>query len=136
VAEWLGTARANALLTTREILKIIRFFIVGISATAVHMFFAWFASRSGFGDVVSSVTGFIPALGVSYLGHYFFSFRSDARHGEAFVRFASVASGSFCVSLLLLVFLRDWMPQLSLFISIALIPAVSYVVNRMWVFRS
>lgn len=124
------------MLTIQEILKIIRFFIVGITATAVHMLIAWYASRSGFDVVVSSVIGFIPALGVSYLGHYFFSFRSDARHGEAFVRFASVATGSFCVSLLVLVFLKGWMPQLSLFISIALIPAVSYVVNRLWVFRS
>ncbi len=124
------------MLTTQEILKIIRFFIVGITATAVHMFIAWYASRSGFDGVVSSVIGFIPALGVSYLGHYFFSFRSDARHGEAFLRFASVATGSFCVSLLVLVFLKGWMPQLSLFISIALIPAVSYVMNRLWVFRS
>ena len=124
------------MLTTEELLKIIRFFMVGISATVVHILIAWYARKSGLCDVASSVAGFIPALSVSYLGHYFFSFRSDARHAEAFLRFASVASGSFCVSLLVLLFLRGWMPDLSMFISIALIPAVSYVVNRLWVFRN
>lgn len=94
------------------------------------------ANWSGFGSLVSSVIGFVPALAVSYLGHYFYSFRSGTSHRVAAFRFVSVATASFCFSLFVLGLLDTWIPHLSLVVSIAIIPVISYLVNSIWVFRN
>lgn len=122
-------------LTATEFFKLFRFAVVGVLATIVHMGVAWLADQAGLDPVMASITGFLPAAAVSYLGHYYFSFRSASSHKVALLRFIALSVGSFSISLLILSALEQVAPQAALLVSIAFIPAINFVISRLFVFR-
>lgn len=121
-----------------EICKVSRFGLVGILATLSHLCVSLFCNAIiGLEVQVANVTGFLLALGVSYAGHYHFSFRSGRSHRGALLRFLVVACVAFVVNLLLVEFLdrHAFLPDiLQLAIGIGAMPFVTYVLHRFWVF--
>ncbi|MEM1346237.1 MAG: GtrA family protein [Pseudomonadota bacterium] len=121
-----------------EVGRILRFAAVGLAATAVHLSVALvLAGLFGVPAQAANLAAFVAAFWVSYIGHYHFSFQSSARHTRAFWRFLGVALAGFAAGALALeatAHLTDWGDLARLTISAMLVPAVSYIVNRLFVF--
>lgn len=124
-----------------QVRQLVTFGLVGITATAVH-YGAALALSQIMPLAWANPPGFIAALGVSYLGHLKLTFRvaaSESRHAMRLTGFLAVALlGLLAGQTMLLVLsktgrLEDWQ---TLLISVAIIPVVTFIISRFWVFRS
>lgn len=122
-----------------EARRIARFGIVGVAATLTHMAVANTALRLlTASPYAASAMGFMVAFGVSYLGHYHFTFAGEGAHGKSLPRFFLVALSGFLASLVVLRGIAGYggVPQaVSLTLSILVIPGLSYLAARAWAFR-
>ena len=122
----------------REALIASRFLLVGLTATAVHASVAFFVLRVLAGSVaVANLVGFCVALCVSYVGHYYFTFRSAKGHGTSTRRFVMTASAAYLVNMTVVSILGTataLQPELRLVAGIATMPAVTFVLSRLWVY--
>ncbi len=126
-----------------EMLRVLRFGIVGLTAAAVH-YWTVIALVELFdaAPLRANVGGFVVAFWVSYFGHRHWTF-SDTREeglGQAasFLRFLSVAVLGFLVNeLLFFVLLHTTrMPYyVALAIVVLTVAAMTYVLSKLWAFR-
>ena len=116
-----------------EGVRLICFGLVGVGATCIHIGVAYFTLPMADSLFFASGCGFIVALPCSWFGHRALTFRDAAQRSWA--RFCTVACGGFLGSLAVLIFLEPALPHMALFISILVIPGISYVLSRAWVFR-
>jgi len=71
-----------------EILRLLRFAAVGVAATATHaLALVGGVELADLSPGAANVLAWMCAVPVSYLGHYFFTFRSHHPHGETLWRF-------------------------------------------------
>jgi len=118
----------------------LRFGFVGAVATLVHLTVgsSWIAF--GINPLWANLWAFMTALLVSFLGHQFFTFRGHGRPiRSTATRFASVAILGFVVNELILLTLTRLLqlnPTLSLIISTLSVAVMTFVLSRLWAFRS
>lgn len=119
--------------------RIARFGFVGLSAMGTHIAVAnavlAYAVASAY---VASLAGFLVAFGVSYLGHYHFTFGVGQGHTKALPRFFLIAVSGFLASLVVLKVIAvyfNFAPAISLTISILVIPGLTYLAARAWAFQ-
>lgn len=128
---------AIAVALRKETFQIMRFGMVGISATLLHLCIALTLNFVfGVSPQAANLIAFSCALIVSFLLHHSFSFRSTRKRAEALPRFFVAAGSGYLASAVGLAQLETMsLPtSISLILSACLIPAVSYFVNRYWVF--
>jgi len=83
--------------------KFVRFLIVGGIATLIqYIVLIWTVERWHWNAVLASSLGYILSAIANYLLNYYFTFRSDDRHGVAVARFAIVAAAGFALNALLM----------------------------------
>lgn len=123
----------------RELRLGARFGIVGVLATLTHFaVLAAMLSVMQAGPVLANTVAYVLALGVSFLGHHFWTFRSKASLLASFLRFFGASGSAFVIStLLLLLMIRVFrLPDaLAAFLSATTIPAMTYGASRLLVFR-
>lgn len=115
--------------------QIIRFCVVGGLATFVHMIVAISLVHAGarLGVWAVNLISFTAAVWVSFLGHRYFTFKSD---GSA-VKFVVTAMVGFAVNNICLT-LVYWLTNAelpSIIVAATLSPAVVFFISRLWVFR-
>lgn len=117
-----------------------RFGLVGVAAMFCHGVSLWaWVEIVGLGPVLSNTLAFLTAFGLSYFGHYYWTFKSEARHRESMGKFFTVAVTGFALNLLIMYLttavygLNYWWGFMLIVLSI---PAMTYVVSRSWVFVS
>jgi putative flippase GtrA len=122
----------------REVLIAGRFAIVGLGATAVHLTVVWLlVGKLLWPAVASNTLAFMVALGVSFSGHYFWTFRRPGHMRRALFRFLGVSISTFAFDTLVLAYLlRSGVltPLFATIASAALVPVISLVVSRLWCF--
>ena len=122
-----------------EVLLGARFGVVGVLATMTHfVVLAIMLSLAHTGPVSSNVVAYFLALGVSFIGHHFWTFRSSGAFLPTFLRFFGASGCAFLISSLLLVFLIRIVKvsdPIAAFMSAAVIPLITYSASRLWVFR-
>ncbi len=122
------------MITRGELLRLLRFAIVGGGATATHLLVAWlcfwrYPQASEFGV---NLVAFSLAFWVSFIGHRFFTFNKPG----SVRKFLIVALFSYGMNnLLLTVFI--WMglggwPAIA--IATLTVPLATYILARIWVF--
>ena len=119
------------------------FALVGFSAMAVHWIVAisladLFGVNSDWRAVVINGLAFIPAFIVSYLGHFFISFRHAGNHGRALPRFFLTAlNGLICNELLLIMLLQltELSFNVALLIVLIAVAAITFGLSKLWAFR-
>lgn len=115
------------------------FALVGLAATAVHALVALAArDLAHVGAMASTVSGYVCAVGVSYLGNARFTFGRPALHGPQFVRFLIVSLAGLGANLgitWLLVDSLGWPFKAALAVIVVVIPAMSFVFSKVWAFR-
>lgn len=120
--------------------QVVRFGIVGVTATAMHVGIVLGLVETGLlAPFWANVVAFSAALFVSYLGNHKWTFELQGGHRRHFPRFITVAilglaanQGVFHV--VVSVLQRDY--RIALAIVVTVIPAVTFALNRLWAFRS
>lgn len=121
-----------------EGLQIIRFGIVGMAATAVHIAVA-FLTLSILGAPGSAVAGFLVANGVSYAGHRLWTFRGTQRAVvDGAWRHFLVSVVGLLVNLGTVVGLTavDVPDRWAVTAGALVVPPLTYLAGRAWVFAT
>lgn len=118
-----------------------KFALVGIAATLTHAgLSATLLEAAVLPAMLANLAGFIIAFGVSFCGHYYWSFahlRQKSTARKAMVRFFLIAVSGFALNssvLALWLSFTPWAELLGLLVSIAIVPALTFVAARMWAF--
>ena len=115
--------------------QLIKFIFVGCAATMVHFFCALYFSNY-ISIYLANGGGFVCALMVSYLGHSKLTFAVELEW-LIFVRFFCVAASGLIISEIVLFWLSQasyFSIQWSLLFSVGIVPLVTFIVSRLWVF--
>ncbi|MGE5147008.1 MAG: GtrA family protein [Candidatus Eiseniibacteriota bacterium] len=117
-----------------------RFVVVGLLATGTHVGVAMALVESGtMGIMTANVVAFMLALAVSYVGNHRWTFAADGDHGRRLPRFVTLALIGFAANQLIvaaIVTLAGWDYRIALAVVVLVMPGLSFVANRRWVFRS
>lgn len=118
-----------------EVLKIVRFGIVGAAATATHLLLAagLLAMHFGISVFLINLMAFCGAFPVSYLGHRYFTFAAPGSSRK----FALVAIGGFLMNTFILGIVISAFNiggLVAIAISTLTVPILIYLASRLWVF--
>lgn len=134
---WPRRIAAARALVHGEVGRIVRFGLVGIVATLVHMSVALgLANLFAVPLQAANLSAFLVAFTVSFAGHHRLTFRSRHSVRRTMPRFAATATTGYAASAAVLS-LGTTLPlsqDLRLVIAACVIPFVSYLANRFLVF--
>lgn len=119
---------------------ICRFIIIGGLATLVH----YVAALTAYGvfnvpPLWANFIAFIIAFNVTYLGHYFWVFKSENSHRSSLPKSLSVSLTGLMLSQLIVWGLTeklDFPFHFTLIAAVTLVPIVTFSLNRFWVFKA
>jgi putative flippase GtrA len=115
------------------------FALIGVGATLVHVTAA-LAARAGLGlpPLSANLVGYACAVGFSYVGNATLTFRKPSRDARQFARFVAVSALGLVLNqsiVYLLVNRLGWPFWLALGPVVVLVPALSFVLAKLWAFR-
>lgn len=119
-----------------EIAAVARFAVVGVVSTLVYLGASPVLLNRGVGPQPTNLLAFLLGTVASYLGHYFFTYRSGDSHWRLGSRFFLVTSGlaSLCAGLHQSALLLGAEPRgAALFVAFAY-PPLSFGLNHFWAF--
>lgn len=120
--------------------QMLKFGMVGILATFVHMVIGFLLIQSNWAPLVANMIAFATAFFVSFVGHLGFSFSDhDTNASTALWRFAIVALIGFgCNEAFLVVLLAQsgLSGTVCLWISTASAAFLTFTLSRLWAFRA
>lgn len=115
-----------------------KFILVGVAATFVHIFVLWLLlSYTSLPALVANVCAFLTAFGVSFSGHYLWTFSAPGDPLKAVRRFLTISSIAFLTNTLLLAWLlrTEWLaPMQAAMLSVLAIPCLTFLGSRLWAF--
>jgi putative flippase GtrA len=118
--------------------EVVRFAVVGLSATAIY-FLAFNAVSYGTtaSPVIANMVAFGLSLTVSYLGHKHVTFRAVGRHAVYLPRFFAITAVLVLATSLLSVVGTTWLHlppyMVAVLVSVSY-PVGSFFLNKFWVF--
>ena len=120
--------------------QLLRFGIVGLLATFVHMVIGFLLIQSNWLPVMANLLAFIIAFLVSFIGHLGFSFANQVVSlSSALWKFALVALIGFACNEVLLILLLsegELTDTVSLWISTGCAAVLTFALSRVWAFRA
>lgn len=124
-----------------RIFEIIRFGVVGVAATVVHFgMLSLGVELLGIIPAVANGLAFLCAVGVTYFGQSLWVFRDHGgRSSTQLLRFAASLALGFLANMAVMAVATQGLGlsyRIGFLIGCFLVPMLSYVVNRFWVFRS
>lgn len=119
--------------------QIARFATVGVAATLTHVGVLGLAHWAlGAGPQLANVFGFLVASSVTYWGNQRWTFEGRASHSDAASRFVLLAAASLGASSAATWIATDvmgWGVAGAMALVVTTVPALSFVLSRVWVFR-
>jgi putative flippase GtrA len=119
--------------------QMLKFGMVGLFATCVHMVIGFLLIQSNWQPLVANMAAFGIAFLVSFVGHLGFSFADqDVSASSALWKFAIVALIGFgCNEALLVVLLSQdvFSDIIALWVSTGCAAILTFILSRMWAFR-
>ena len=119
-----------------EIAAVARFAAVGAVSTLVYLGTSLVLLNRGMAPQPTNLIGFLLGTAASYLGHYFFTYRSGGSHLRLGTRFFLVTAGLalLCAGLHQTALLFGAEPRIAaLFVTLAY-PPLSFGLNHFWAF--
>lgn len=114
------------------------FGVVGVAATLTHYLIALSAHEvAGISVYISNLLGYVTAMAVSYFGHGLLTFRVTLTRATL-QRFVIASVSTFLFSEALLWALEtgtSLSSRLTLSIVVVSVPVVSFLLNKLWVYR-
>lgn len=115
-----------------------RFALVGVAATLTHALVLWaLVSLAGLRPSGATLIAFAIAFGVSYLGHYNFTFRSNKPHAVALPAFGFAAGTGAFLNLIIFVLMTDvfrasyWQ---AFAVTVLAVPPTVYILSKSFAF--
>ena len=122
-----------------ELLMLSRFAIVGVAATSIHIGAVWILIRQfHVPPLLANLLAFGGAFAVSFIGQYRWTFRSEQDWSSVLRRFLAVSACGFLLNnVVLFGLLKSHLvsSDLSAALSACVVPLVTYMLNRVWVFK-
>jgi len=119
--------------------RLIRFGVVGLSATMTHAAILWaLVEFLHVRPSIATVCGFLVAFNVSYFGHYYFTFRSTEPHDRALPGFALTAGMGAVLNWLIFVIGTDVLNcnyWIAFAIAVGTVPIFVFLVSRRLAFE-
>lgn len=116
-----------------------RFGVVGALATATHFVVAIMVHHGvGLPAYLANTIAFLVAFGVSYGGHFSWTFAGQGNHRRSVLRFAVTAFAMFVLNqIILMTMIEGFAAPFALALGVALlvVPAVTFAMAKFWVFR-
>ena len=131
-----GTSPPRWQVRPGELAAIVRFAMVGVASTLVYLGASLVLLGWGLAPQATNLIGFLLGTATSYLGHYFFTYRSGDSHLRLGARFFLVTAGLalLCSGLHQMALLLGAEPRLAaLFVTVAY-PPLSFALNHFWAF--
>jgi len=123
----------------RELILAYRFFLVGLIATATHMFLIWrLISKGELNVYFANFYAFLIAFLISFSGHYYWTFKIRPKFISTLVKMLSVSISVYFLNTIILTFLVNFflLPELSAALTAAFIcPLLSFFALRLCVFN-
>jgi putative flippase GtrA len=120
-------------------LPAIRFALVGVLATLVHLIIGTGLIYLALAPLLANICGFLSAFSVSFLGHHHFSFGGHGnRSGDTLIRFVLVAAIGFGINQGVLASLLYAFPSNAmnaLIISTLTAAVATFKLSHLWAFR-
>jgi len=123
-----------------EALRISRFGLVGVAATATHLLLvSALITATTLPTLAANTLAFLTAFGISLTGHYFWTFQKPGNARRATGRYMLVSFFALTSNTLVLAFALNagWFsPLLTAILAAAVIPLASYLASSLWAFRA
>lgn len=123
-----------------ELRKVARFAVIGGAATATHLTIGLLLAEGlGIAPFWANFIAFSAAVFVSYFGNLIWTFDMAAAGLGRLPRFAVVALGGLAANQAIVfatVNMAGWSYRVALAIVLLIVPALTYLANRQWVFRA
>ena len=123
----------------KELILAYRFFLVGLAATFTHMFFIWLLINKALLNVYyANFYSFLIAFLVSFIGHFYWTFKERPQFVLAFLKMLVVSISTFFLNTLALTFFIEFFSFLDLNAALAaasIAPLLSFIGMRLWVFK-
>lgn len=120
--------------------QLVRFGLVGLGGTLIHLAVAWMANRwGGIAPYTANFAGFAAAFTWSYLGHFYWTFGRRSAHGRHLSRFLVVALAGYGLTNLVIwiVVTRLGHPfEAALGVILIVVPTSTWLLSRIWAFRA
>lgn len=132
-------AKFNHTRIQRELRTAVRYSIVGLLATTVHIFTAWLLlTVTALPTLAANTLAFLIAFIFSFSGNYAWTFKSTGKLAKTIKRSLLISVIAFTVNTVLLTFLvhGGWFsPVISTIFSAAIVPVITFLSNRFWAFQ-
>ena len=119
--------------------QLVRFGVVGVAATFVHVTaLVVLVELLDAHPSPANMAAFASAVAVSYLGNYHWTYKSRAGHVTSFARFTAVALLAAAFNYGIFALLVDaWEIHylIAVFVVVGTVPILSFAIQRSWVFR-
>lgn len=120
--------------------QVFRFGVVGVCATLTHVGVVLALVEGGLAEPFwANVVAFTAAVFVTYFGNHGWTFRLAGGHVRHFPRFLPVALGGLAMNqgiVYLIVRVLAWDYRIALALVVTVVPAITFVLNRQWAFRT
>ena len=120
--------------------QLVKFGIVGVSATATHVVIAlWLVEGAGIAPCWGNLAACSIALFVTYIGNHQWTFAVEGRHGHTLPRFLLVATLGLGLNQGTVVLVVDglgWDYRIALALVVTAVPAITFTLNRGWALRA
>jgi putative flippase GtrA len=118
--------------------QISRFGMIGLAATGVHcLALVALVEKGAWAATPANMIAFSMAVAISYVGNYYWTYRSSRHHSKSAWRFALVAASAAVLNFLIFSLIVDrWHMHyaIALIVVLAAVPLLSFLVQRKWVF--
>lgn len=123
----------------KELLIAVRFGIIGITATALHIGVVWtLLSSTHLSALLANLIAFLCAFVLSFTGNYIWTFSAPGAPGKAMRRFFLISLSAFVANstLLATILASGWLsPRLAAVASASVVPGITFLASRLWGFR-
>jgi putative flippase GtrA len=120
------------------LLEGLRFGSVGLCATGIYLVTAVLADSAGLTPQFANALGYCVAAGVSFLGHFHWTFGKRANHASALARFLMVLAGGYLTTSAIMHVAISWFGTpfwMALTLVVLVVPGLSWLSNRYWAFK-
>lgn len=122
-----------------EMLTIVRFGVVGIIATLVHMGGAGLLVGYQLAGVFSAnLIAYLIAFWIAFSGHFFWTFQGRTDYRTAIQRYFVISASAFAINNILLIGLVRYgllSEVTNVVLAAGVVPVISYITSRLWGFR-
>jgi putative flippase GtrA len=124
----------------RELYRIAKFGVVGVTATLVHAITVFTLARIEIWPILfANLAAFLIAFTVTYSGNYLWTFEKPGQPVIALSKLILVSGIGFAVNNIALITtlsLFSWSEQVCGLVSACVVPLITFPASKLWVFRA